>query len=102
MLPGREFCLRSFAAAPCVFHSTPLQVENNARVGAFMLALRHFTQSMLPAGVSGAGLLESSARLSWPLVLCVGLGLLLGPSWLARNSVRRRWVACADGHYKNA
>ena len=79
------------------------QVENNARVGAFMLALRQLTQSfLLPETVTG--LASSSYRLvsSWP-ALCGGAALLLlGPSWLASGGARRRWPACADGHFKDA
>ena len=79
------------------------QVENNARVGAFMLALRQLTQSfLLPDTVTG--LASSSYRLvsSWP-ALCGGAALLLlGPSWLASGGARRHWPACADGHFKDA
>lgn len=78
------------------------QVENNARVGAFMLALRHLTQSFLPADVVG-GLVASSRLVSWPALAGLGALLLLGPSWLARGgSVRPNWARCADGHFKDA
>lgn len=66
-----------------------------------MLALRHFTQSFLPPHLL-VGLAESSSRLTWPAVGLAGACLLLGPSWLARSTARRRWVACSDGHFKNA
>jgi len=77
------------------------QVENNARVGAFMLALRHLTQSFLPPdALAGAyGLLS---RLScWPVLAALAGGLLLGPSWLARPPAPR-WPECADTRFKNA
>lgn len=85
-------------------------VENNARIGAFMLSLREFTQSLLGSdfllgGRVGAwGLL---ARIgSWPFLVCVGLLLLLGPSWLVSGSrafyVRRHWPVCQDACFKDA
>jgi hypothetical protein len=74
------------------------QVENNARVGAFMLSLRQVTQSVLPLDALAA--LGPLRAPSWPLLLCAAGGLLvLAPSWLAG---RRRWPACADGHFKDA
>ena len=79
------------------------QVENNARVGAFMLALRQLTQSfLLPDAVTG--LATSSYRLiaSWPGLCGAAALLLLGPSWLASSGCRRHWPACTDGHFKDA
>ena len=77
------------------------QVENNARVGAFMLALRQLTQSFLPTEVT-AGLLSSSRLLSWPAFAALCLLLLLGPSWLVSSTRTRRWPACTEGHFKDA
>lgn len=79
-----------------------LQVENNARVGAFMLALRHLTQSFLPPDAL-AGLSQIVSRLSWPVLAAIGVCLLLGPSWLACSTYRApRWPECADTRFKNA
>jgi hypothetical protein len=76
------------------------QVENNARVGVFMLSLRQLTQSFLPADLL---LALTSTRLSWPIVCSLGALLFLAPSWLVRNGwAARRWPECADIHYKNA
>lgn len=64
-----------------------LSVENNARVGAFMLALREMTQHFL----TQSPLLSGSVP--WP-VLLVGLGgLVLLPSGIVRGSrrIRRSW-----------
>jgi hypothetical protein len=79
------------------------QVENNARVGAFMLALRQFTQSFLPQELLNS-LAGSSRHLlsSWPVLCAGGACLLLAPSWLARNPGVRRWPECIDGHFKDA
>jgi hypothetical protein len=103
------------------------QVENNARVGAFMLTLRELTQaflmqpSLIPPVLSS---LQHSV-FSWPVAGVVVALLLLGPSWLVsccasgtRTMVLpsshdlvqqsyphfpgRRWPECADGHYKSA
>lgn len=78
------------------------QVENNARVGAFMLALRQLTQSFLPPdALSTLGSVVS--RCSWPVGAFVAACLLLAPSWLARTATHRpRWPNCADTHFKNA
>ena len=78
-----------------------MQVENNARVGAFMLALRQLTQSVLLQDVLAC----LPARLfSWPWLAGLGGLLLLAPSWLARtvSSGPRYWPVCADEHFKNA
>jgi hypothetical protein len=80
-------------------------VENNARVGAFMLALREFTQSFLGGHASLlAGLLSQQGLFSWPLLCGVALLLLLGPSWLVSTSRRsfqkQRWPQCLE--YRDA
>lgn len=80
------------------------QVENNARVGAFMLSLRHLTQSFLPPDAL-AGVSSAVSRLSWPVLGLIGVGLLVGPSWLVRSSYHGRlprWPECADTRFKNA
>ena len=85
-------------------------VENNARVGAFMLSLRELTHSLLGSdllfsGQTGVGGVLSRIG-SWPFAFCVGILLLLGPSWLVSGSrvfsVRRHWPACQDGCFKDA
>jgi hypothetical protein len=76
------------------------QVENNARVGAFMLALRQLTQSFLPPDLL---LALTSTRFSWPIACSVGALLFFAPSWFARGGwAGHRWPECADVHYKNA
>ncbi len=77
------------------------QVENNARVGAFILALRHPTQSFLPADVVG-GIMASSRLVSWPVLAGLAGLLLLAPSWVVRGGGGRAWPRCADGHFKDA
>jgi hypothetical protein len=75
------------------------QVENNARVGAFMLALRQLTQSVLLQDV----LASLPARLvSWPWLAGLACLLLVAPSWLARSARGPSWPVCADGHFKEA
>lgn len=76
------------------------QVENNARVGAFMLSLRQLTQSFLSPELLSA--LSVSRFASWPFLCGLAALLLLGPSWLVSSSRTRRWPACVEGHYKNA
>lgn len=102
------------------------QVENNARVGAFMLALRELTQSFLPQQSFLGPLLTSFHHhlLSWPVLGVLGALLLLAPSWLASvvssttrvlpiathhthpllppSSCGKRWPECAEGHFKEA
>jgi hypothetical protein len=77
------------------------QVENNARVGAFMLSLRQLTQSfLLPDALAG---LVASRFASWPFLGALVGGLLLfAPSFLASGSRGRRWPDCVEGHFKNA
>ena len=75
------------------------QVENNARVGAFMLSLRQLTQSCLSPEILST--LSVSRLASWPFLCCLAALLLLGPSWLA-SSRARAWPVCVDGHFKNA
>jgi hypothetical protein len=82
-------------------------VENNARVGAFMLSLREFTQGVLAGG--GAGLAWIPHRLlSWPVLLGAALVLLFLPSLLVggcRSLVmhnQRRWPHCRELHFKDA
>ena len=89
-----------FQLSPAFFLKFQSQVENNARVGAFMLALRQLTQSFLPAEALAG--LSSSRLLSWPGLACFGGLLLVGPSWLVRASRARRWPSCVDGHFKDA
>ena len=82
------------------------QVENNARVGAFMLSLRQLTQSFLPPDVLVG--LANSRFTSWPFLCLVAALLLFAPSWLAGSlwgaagCGGRRWPDCVDGHFKNA
>ena len=98
------------------------QVESNARVGAFMLALRELTQSILPQQFFLGQLLTSfhNHLLSWPVLGVLGALLLLAPSWLASvvSSARiipthhshpllppscgKHWPECAEGHFKEA
>ncbi len=80
-------------------------VENNARVGAFMLSLREFTQGILLDG--GGGLAWIPHRLfSWPVLLGVALVFIFLPS-LVVGSCRslmhqRRWPHCRELHFKDA
>jgi hypothetical protein len=80
-------------------------VENNARVGVFMLSLREFTHLLLTSELFcrlGAGWIHS--LFSWPVAMCVGLLLLFAPSWVVSStrSMRRRWPSCRDGCFKDA
>jgi hypothetical protein len=84
-------------------------VENNARIGAFMLSLREFTRALLPMealsrlGGDFGGVI-SRVLLSWPALLCFFLFFLFGPSWLVSGSraLHRRWPECRDAHFKDA
>lgn len=60
------------------------QVENNARVGAFMLTLRELTQSFLlvhPASWVAWVTSGSQMFLSWPVLGAIVAALMLAPSW---------------------
>lgn len=82
------------------------QVENNARVGAFMLALRDLTQAFLTQKLAGALLNAPQSLLSWPALAGAGAVLLLAPSWLVSSSRsfqrNRSWPQCSDGHFKDS
>ena len=79
-------------------------VENNARVGTFMLSLREFTQGLL---VGCGGLAWIPQRLfSWPVLLAVALVFLFIPSMVV-GSYRtllhqHRWPVCRESHFKDA
>lgn len=78
-------------------------VENNARVGAFMLALRDFTQAMVGGAEVRSWLAERLP--TWQFVGVAFLVLLFGPSWLLAGCVQqplRRWPQCGDRHFKDA
>jgi hypothetical protein len=81
-----------------------LTVENNARVGAGMLALREFTQGLLQK-LGDRGWLVGRL-ITWPgFVLAAAAVVLLGPSWVAltcRGVQVRRWPECRDRHFKDA
>lgn len=74
-----------------------ISVENNARVGAMMLALRDVTRDFLEDQIA--------SRLGWPeisfpLVALGGCALLLGPSWW--RPMRKRWPQCREDAFKEA
>jgi hypothetical protein len=76
------------------------QVENNARVGAFMLALREATQSALPPDLVQS--LAATRQVSWPIAGVFAGLFLLAPSWLARGGRPRRWQNYGiEGHCKD-
>jgi len=73
-----------------------ISVENNARVGAPMLALRDVTRDFLEHHVA--------SRIGWPELslplLCVTVcALVWGPSWWRPA---RRWPQCRDDGFKQA
>jgi hypothetical protein len=103
------------------------QVENNARVGAFMLTLRELTQSFLLQPSFLAPVLSSlhHSVFSWPALGVLAAVLLLAPSWLVSRSFGgvflgqqalsrqaslsfpqtvsgKHWPECSDGHFKSA
>jgi hypothetical protein len=87
------------------------QVENNARVGAFMLSLREVMRSfMIEEFLYRLVVAMPNSLLSWPALAAVMALLLFAPSWLARGtrSLRgsrvntRRWAQCCDGHFKDS
>ena len=65
------------------------QVENNARVGAFMLTLRELTQSFLMQPSLLTPVLSSLHHnvFSWPSLGVLVAVLLLAPSWLVSRSL---------------
>lgn len=82
-------------------------VENNARVGVFMLSLREFTQSLLASELVSrlAGGWVHRLIFSWPAAFFGVLFLFFGPSWLvcgSRAMMPRRWPDCREGHFKDA
>jgi hypothetical protein len=82
------------------------QVENNARVGAFLLALRELTQSFLFQQLVSTLVTSHQGLLSWPVLAVCGFLILFGPSWLVSSSRSlhraRGWPECNDGHFKNS
>jgi hypothetical protein len=82
-------------------------VNNHARVGALMLALREFTQGILASDIlERVGLTGWACRLlfSWSGMLIVFCFLLLGPSWVFSGvrGLGHRWPQCREGHFKDA
>jgi hypothetical protein len=86
------------------------QVENNARVGAFMLALREVTQSFLMNDFVKNIMVSREGLFSWPVLGCIAAALLIAPSWFVCTSRQfllpppnnRRWPDHADEHFKTA
>ena len=82
------------------------QVENNARVGAFMLALREVTHTLLASDILArvAGGWVHRLLFSWPAAIALLAVLLLGPTWSVSRyrSLQRRWPEVRDGHFKDA
>lgn len=80
-------------------------VENNARIGAFMLALREFTQGIIGSR-SELRVWLIDRLVSWPAVLCVLFLVLFAPSWLVLGCrslhPSKRWAECRDRHLKDA
>jgi hypothetical protein len=88
-------------------------VENNARIGVFMLSLQEFTRSILSCDLVAKVLGGWTHRLlfSWQAFLGLCLFLCFAPSWIF-SGVRslkysscvgqRRWPECMDGHFKDA
>ena len=74
-----------------IYISVCLELESNARIGPFMLALNAVTGA---AHLSGAAseLLHSARALSWPLVLALGVLFIVCPS-LIISGMRRRPTA---------
>lgn len=82
------------------------QVETNARVGAFMLALRELTQSFMLQRLFSSVVSMHQALISWPALAGLCIALLFAPSWLVSSSRSlqraRGWPECNDGHFKNS
>lgn len=74
-----------------------ISVENNARVGALMLALRDITRDFLENHVvSRLGWPE----ISFPLLALLCCAIIMGPSWWTQG--RKRWPQCREGMFKEA
>lgn len=80
-----------------------IQVENNRRVGAFMMTMRQVVQDEVDYIFSHA-IVSRLLAFSWPAVALIALFVLLCPSWVFYGGrvVTRRWPACTDGHFKDA
>lgn len=80
-----------------------ITVENHARIGALMLALREHTQRFLLHHPLGS-VASLQGLISWPVIALFCLALMLGPSGVLGGcrTIRTRWPVCRDGHYKNA
>ena len=78
-------------------------VENNARVGGLMLALREMLQADVDFLMQYT-VINVRSVLSWQIMLGLGLALIFCPSWLVcgTRAVQRRWPVCLEGHYKDA
>ena len=83
------------------------QVENNARVGVFMLSLREVMRSfMVEEFLYSLVMAAPHSLFSWPALAAVMAFLLFAPSWFVRgtrsfqNRSNPRWPQCCDGHFK--
>ena len=71
-----------------IYTSVCLELESNARIGPFMLALNAVTGAAHLRGAASE-LLHSARTLSWPLALALGVLFILCPS-LIISIMRRR------------
>jgi hypothetical protein len=76
-----------------------IHVENNARVGAFMLALRDVSKEFLEHQIVARLRLP---EVSLPLALVLGAAVVLWPAWTGRRTLGRRWPQCREGGLKDA
>ena len=68
-----------------------------------MLTLREVLQSDVDFLMQYT-VMNVRSLLSWQIMLILGLGLILCPSWFVygTRAVHRRWPVCLEGHYKDA
>jgi hypothetical protein len=76
-----------------------IHVENNARVGAFMLALRDVSKEFLEHQIVARLRLP---EVSLPLALALCAAVLVGPAWMGPRGAGRRWPQCREVGFKDA
>ena len=79
-----------------------VKVDNNAKVGAFMLAVHEFSADFKVMKLVSAEMIDVVKLLAWPILVVLALLFLCAPTYLVQASRHRRWTECTDKHLKYA
>ena len=77
-----------------------VKVDNNASIGAFMLAVNEFSAEFRVARMISTEILELVKVASWPILGVLAFLCICAPTYLVQASRKRQWIHCTDGHMK--